>query len=164
MWWDFRDEQIHKRRLYYLTQFATRAPDRSPELLPELLLSASTCICDFFPDNRAIDWVSASAEEQTRKAAKPGIAATALPEIMEWATDSVFKEFGWSNAFYSLDAAQTARTRFFPERTDLVIVGWGCMSLTQQSSWQRRNPPRPRRVLPLPVRPVFVNASAAGKL
>ena len=94
-------------------------------MLPELLLSASSCICDFFPDSWTIDWGSAGTEQRARKAAKPGISATALPGIMEWATNSLSKEFGWPNAFYSLDAAQTARARFFPERTDLVIFGLG---------------------------------------
>ena|SRR5436305_14891985 len=74
-----------------------------PELIPDQVLSASSMICGYFPDTWAIQWVSTDAENRLKKAAAFGISQNDLPHVTAWATGSVFKEFGWPSAFYSLE-------------------------------------------------------------
>ena len=108
---------------YYLTHRAAR--DRSPELLPERLISASNCICQFFPDSWAIEWASESADERLRKAATFGISGVDLPKVIAWATASMQQVFGWPNVFYTLEAAREAREGFLAQDSEVVIFGLG---------------------------------------
>ena len=108
---------------YYLVRPAGRSEDRSPELLPDRLISISGCICEAFPDAWTIDWVEASGEDRARLAAGFGI--TNLAAAMAWATEAFSKSFGWPNAFYTLEAAREARARFLPESAGVVTIGLG---------------------------------------
>jgi hypothetical protein len=58
---------------YYLARKSKRAEYMSPESIPDKVLSASTCICQFFPDVWAIEWTSLSPDERSKKAASVGI-------------------------------------------------------------------------------------------
>jgi hypothetical protein len=89
------------------------------------ILSASDCMCSFFPDTWAIKWSSDSVEDRSKKAAAFGISNTALPEVVAWASESFEKSFGWPSAFYTLEAAQKARARFLPDDPDIVTFGLG---------------------------------------
>ncbi len=107
---------------YYL---ACRLPSPSAcfskNPVPENAISASTAISGFFPDAWAIEWTSEKQEERLRQAALFGISPTDLPAVVEWATASLSEAFGWSNVFYSLEAARKARARFIPEDCDGII-------------------------------------------
>lgn len=85
-------------------------------------ISASSCICDFFPDAWAIEW-SSSPEERRREAEAFGISKDRVPEVVAWATGAMQQEFGWPNEFYTLESAEAARARFIPETKDVVLFG-----------------------------------------
>jgi hypothetical protein len=92
-------------------------------LIPDKVLSASHCICRFFPDAWAIEWTSENVEEKLKKASAFGVSAIDLPTVVTWATESFSTAFGWPNVFYTLKAAQEARERFLPHDSELVIFG-----------------------------------------
>jgi hypothetical protein len=110
---------------YYVARLSRRAEYTSPELIPDRILSASGCICDFFPDTWAIEWTSDTVEDRSRQAAAFGISAIDLPKVMAWTAEFFSKAFGWPSAFYFLDAAQEARARFLPDNSEIVIFGLG---------------------------------------
>ena len=126
---------------YYVTRRSDRGAYISPELMPERVLSASGCICDFFPDTWAIAWTSVPDEERTRKAAGFGISPADLNAVTKWATDSFSKEFGWPDAFYTLEAAQAARARFLPGKPDILIFGLGLHESDAEEFLKAAEPP-----------------------
>jgi hypothetical protein len=110
---------------YYVTRLTERAAHMSPELVPDKLLSASRCICDFFPNDWAITWASVTDEERLKRAAAFGLSSTDLPAVIGWATESFSRTFGWPDSFYKLEAARDARAKLLPADRDTVIVGLG---------------------------------------
>lgn len=110
---------------YYVARLSRRAEYTSSELIPGRILSASGCICDFFPDTWAIDWTSDTVEDRWRQAAAFGISSIDLPKVMAWTAEFFSKAFGWPGAFYFLDAAQEARATFLPDNSEIVIFGLG---------------------------------------
>jgi len=110
---------------FYVARLASRREQMSPELIPAKVLSASGCICDFFPDDWAIEWTSKSLEQRRKKASAFGVSATNFPKVGTWATESFQQAFGWPNAFYTLDAAQEPRARFLPHNSEVVVFGLG---------------------------------------
>ncbi|HSB13750.1 MAG TPA: hypothetical protein VLE22_04780 [Bryobacteraceae bacterium] len=110
---------------YYVTRLSRHAEYMSPELIPDKVISASGCICEFFPDDWAIEWTSESVDDRSRQAAALGISTIDLPKVVTWATESFSKAFGWPSAFYTLEAAQEARARFLSDDSEIVIFGLG---------------------------------------
>jgi hypothetical protein len=110
---------------YYLTRPANRGSYISAKLIPERILSASSCICQFFPDTWAIQWTADDQGERKESAAAFQIPPEKLDRIIQWATDSFEKLFGWPNVFYSLEAAMAARSEFLPKDLDVTVFGLG---------------------------------------
>jgi hypothetical protein len=110
---------------YYLTFRRKRPEWMRAEFTPECILSASPCICDFFPDDWTIEWASMDPATRLKKGQVFGIDAITLPAIVAWGTGAVSSVFGWMSAFYSLDDAREARLRFLPAEMDVAIFGLG---------------------------------------
>src|SRR5690349_14447562 len=90
----------------YFVALATERPSyMNADLLPPRIVSASQCICRFFPDSWAIEWASDSPEERAEAAAAFGITAEQYPQVKHWATNAFEHEFGWPRLFYTLDFA-----------------------------------------------------------
>lgn len=77
---------------YYVARLSERAAHMSPELFPDKVLSASECLCDFFPNAWAIAWASATDEERLKRASAFGLSSSDLPGVIEW-DGIVFKDF-----------------------------------------------------------------------
>jgi hypothetical protein len=110
---------------YYLTIRRECAEWMPAEFTPESVLSASPCICNFFPDDWTIEWASIDAATRSNKAQVFGIDAISLPAIVAWGTGAISSVFGWMSALYSLDDARDVRMRFLPKEMDVVIFGLG---------------------------------------
>src|SRR3954447_12624149 len=110
---------------FYVARLSSRAEYMSAELIPDKVLSASNCICEFFPNAWAIEWTSEKLGERLKQASAFGVSAIDLPKVVRWATESFSTAFGWPNAFYTLEAAQEARERFLPHDSEIVIFGLG---------------------------------------
>jgi len=137
----------------------------SPDLLPERVLSGSPCICDFFPDDWTIEWTSTSADTRVKDAASFGISSPELPAVVDWATKSVEKSFGWTSAFYSLEAAQDARARFFPNNYEIVLFSLALHESIVEDflTYARPSPPQPG-CAPMGEAGIFQCINAARKI
>jgi len=129
---------------YYVTRLSDRGAHIPSELVPDKLLSASACICDFFPNGWAIAWASVTDEERLKRAAAFGVSSSGLPAVLEWATDAFSKDFGWPNTFYELEAAKDARARFLPADGDTVIIGLGLHQDDAEVFLKAATPPAPK--------------------
>jgi hypothetical protein len=129
---------------YYLARPSRRAEYMSPELIPEQVLSASGCICEFFPDDWAIEWASVSNEQRLRAARLFGIAPDNLGGVTEWATENIGKAFGWPSAFYTLEAAEQARVVLLPPDTNVVVFGLGLHEAEVDDFLEAAKPPEVR--------------------
>lgn len=96
----------------------------SGDLLPEQIISGSTCLCPQFPGSYAISWCGDSAEVRVSEFDRIGLRTEQREEATRWATAEFERSYGWPGVFYTLEAALEARTRFFPNG-DLIVVALG---------------------------------------
>lgn len=148
---------------FYVAFLSSLTEYMSPELIPDKVLSASRCICKFFPDAWAIEWTNQQLEERLKQASAFDVSATDLPKVVTWATESISTASGWPNAFYTLEAAQEARERSLPHDSELVIFGLGLhRSDIEAFPAGRRARTRQLRIFPT-GETVFFNVSAAAR-
>ena len=124
---------------YYVTRAAQRDPERSPGVLPDELWSASGCVCQFFPDAWALEWVKS--EDRAERAVAMGVP---VDEAVAWATEAFTKEFGWPNAFYTLDAAQEVKRRWFAADAKVAILGLGLDAADVERFLEAEKPDTPQ--------------------
>lgn len=110
---------------YYLARPLQHSPHASAKRIPERIISASSCLCEFFPGPWAIRWSSDDRDRRERSAAVFGIPAAKIDGVVEWATASFQKIIGWPNTFYTLDAALAARAEFLAKDLDVNVFGLG---------------------------------------
>jgi hypothetical protein len=115
----------------------------SAELVPELIVSASACLCHQFPGDYAVDWCSVTDEERTRKLGEFGIDPTQQAAARKWATENFDDLFGWPGTFYSLRAAIEARTTLIPAATDVRVLGIGLPETKLDDFLRYAAPPPP---------------------
>jgi len=127
---------------YYLAKPSPRAEYMSSELIPEQILSASGCICEFFPDYWAIEWASVSDQERSRAAGSFGIAPDKLGGVIEWATKNLSSAFGWPSAFYTLEAAKQAYAALLPPNMNVVVFGLGLHKADVDDFLEAAQPPK----------------------
>ena len=110
---------------YYLARPAERGAHTSATLIPAKLISASSCICEFFPDSWAIKWSSEHPNEREESASAFRIQPHEIDAVIQWATNAFEKEFGWPNVFYSLEAAFAGRSKILASDVDVAVFGLG---------------------------------------
>lgn len=103
----------------------SRPPYVSSSLLPQTILSASSCVCPQFPSADALDWVIATDEERAAALDKFELAPQFRPSIIEWASATFGNGLGWPTVFYDASLALEAVERFFPHGPRPVILGLG---------------------------------------
>lgn len=96
----------------------------SPSLLPDRILTASSCIVDLVPDDWSIAWTNVESARRQERAARFGLAGAALAEFTAWATDAINTgDLAWPSVFPSLEVARRMRARFLPKAEGLVLFG-----------------------------------------
>jgi hypothetical protein len=93
-------------------------------LLPERILTASSCIIGLAPDTWALAWTQEGGDERRKAAAQFGLSDETLRSITAW-TSSAFDagRVGFPHVLLSLDAALELKRLFMPE--DVVVFGIG---------------------------------------
>jgi hypothetical protein len=128
---------------YLLVRPSPRPSWASASLLPDVLVSASECLCPQFPNTSAIDWVKASEESREESLSDVGVPPGSWTEARAWASERFELDFGWPGVFYTIDAARDARSRFFPRDSKVKIVGLGLPSHCVDEFVRYTTPPVP---------------------
>lgn len=111
---------------FYVSRIVNRPPWISDALLPERLLTLSSCLTDFFPDAWAIEWASYSEAERIAAAAKVGVRANDIPMLIRFATDALDSgRLGWPCVWQSSSAALEAITKFDCSPMEFAILELG---------------------------------------
>jgi hypothetical protein len=127
---------------FLLVKSVPRPEWLSTDLLPEQIVSASTCICPQFPGSYAISWCRDSTESRSTEFDRIGLTTDAREEAIRWATAEFGESFGWPGVFYTLDAALNARSRFFA-KGDLVVIALGLPARYRDTFVSQATPPAP---------------------
>jgi hypothetical protein len=105
---------------YFITKYAHRKNRISSELLPERLVSLSSCISNLLPV--FYGW---KPEIDQQYALDFGIAHEKLSSYSSWSNRNRKAEIGYPDIFYSLEAAREFITEYLPSRDDLLLLGVG---------------------------------------
>lgn len=109
---------------YFVTRLIPRPCVFSSELLPQSILSACSCICDFVPDSWCIAWAD-SDDRREKEASKFRIDAVNLTSLIEFVTTEFGRKFGWPNVCFTRATAEEIASRFVPPEVDPLIFGLG---------------------------------------
>jgi hypothetical protein len=104
---------------YFITKYAQRDENRSPDLLPERLVSLSTHINGGMV---SVYW-GWDLDRHGDEAIAFGISAEKLPNFKEWSNRTHEIDIGHPDVFYSLHAARQFIKAFLPIRDELVLIG-----------------------------------------
>lgn len=126
---------------YLLLKPVPRPEWLSSDLLPDQIISGSTCLCPQFPGSYAISWCGDSAEVRAAEFDRIGLPADQRDEASRWATAEFERSFGWPGVFYDLEAAREARARFFPAG-DVMVVALGLPAAYHAKFVAESTPPK----------------------
>ena len=91
---------------FYVTRFLEK-PAGLDDILPDRLLTLSSCLTEFLPDAWAFRWASDPDSEAVAALGKLGLSPDLLPIIRELVDSaSASGELGWPNVWQSLPAAK----------------------------------------------------------
>lgn len=112
---------------YFITKLTKRPEYMSPQLLPDLIVSASDCIVDIFPNFWAISWAGGiTNEERKQQANKFGLPTKSLEELINWTTECLAKdELAYPTMFINFDDAKTFIKNFGTSIPNTVLLGIG---------------------------------------
>jgi hypothetical protein len=108
---------------FLVTRRLPRPGYSAADLLPTLIVSASSDIATFVPDVWAIAWCGVEPEDRRAEAAKLGIAPERVEGLVAAVTARVAdaERYGWPNIAFSLDAAWEMARLAAPEGGLLVL-------------------------------------------
>jgi len=101
------------------------------DLLPEKLISLSTCMCP----RVSVGWGWNPGDKQA--ALDFGIPPERLDDFIDWCGYASEKEIGVWSMFYSVDIARHFIRRFLPDKTDLKLIGVGLPKDLAANNWPR---------------------------
>jgi hypothetical protein len=111
---------------YLLGRPAARPHWASQTLLPERIVTASSCIVDFVPGIWALRWAQTGDGDRRTAAAKFGIRGAAVESAIERVTRAHEEgEFLWPCVFRNVGVAQSFAAEFLGEAIDVALLGIG---------------------------------------
>ena len=110
---------------YLLLREAPRPSSSSQELLPERILSASTCISPQFPGTYSIEWAAGTEAERSAAFDKIGLPVERRQAAVSWATEQFDRAIGWPGVFLQCADALETRDRFFAGVPAPSVLGLG---------------------------------------
>lgn len=106
---------------YHIIKPATRASCMNENVLHEIILSASRCICDFFPDINVV-W-SKSKKKKEEYMRTFGLDSHTYDEMEQWINKEFENNFDFPDVFNSFESAIEFRHKFLYNQNDLRIIG-----------------------------------------
>jgi hypothetical protein len=111
---------------YVIGRRVPRPACMSQGLLPDQIISMSSCITEFTPDTWALQWCGLSAQEQIAEAGKFGIPPGSVGSLVEKMTRAFDTgEFLWPCVFPTIRLAREFFEAFIPEPQQAIILGAG---------------------------------------
>ncbi len=104
---------------YFITKFADRAAYMQADLLPDRLLSLSSCIN---PGKVSVYW-GWDIDQHRDEALAFGVPQDKLPEFVTWSQATGDVDYSHPDVFYTLEAAKEFIEAFLPNRGDLALIG-----------------------------------------
>jgi hypothetical protein len=96
-------------------------PDSMSSMLPPKILTLSNCLADVAPDMWAVNWEDWTDQDRANKAAKFGIPARVMPDLVKWFSAEIGP--GFPNAFSSLRVARQFSGYATGNRTPVIGIG-----------------------------------------
>lgn len=130
---------------YFIAKPADRDAGRSEGLLPDKLLSFSTCIGPHLPDDWMFDWMKGKQgydlEGRLQDAAEYGLAPDQARAAIAWTTQHYPEDVAHSGSFYTLETARDFAAKFLPYNNELAIYGLGLHQSLAHDFLQNGKPP-----------------------
>lgn len=106
---------------YYIIKPIPWADWMNGDVLPELVLSASSCICDFYPDISVIWNKSRKKKKEYMKAI--GLDSCTYDKMEYWLNEEFENNFDYPDVFNSYESAIEFCQKFLYNQSDLRIIG-----------------------------------------
>lgn len=140
-----------------ITRPAPRPPHCSPTLMPDRVLSASTCRAGFIPDTWCIEWSQDKREHRLEQARLFGLDDAKLAAVTEWVTPRLGDTIGWPRVLIDLDCARELVSTFLNHLPDITVLELA-LHRDQAETLRREIESQPDRGLTQTGRTGFVEA------
>lgn len=109
---------------YYLIKPIERPEYMDKNIIPDSIFSASSCICDFYPEMTQV-WTD-SKKIKNRYISELNFTKSTFDQMEKW-IDEEFnrKEFGFPHVFNSVGSAKNFYRKFFLHIPDMKLIGIG---------------------------------------
>ena len=129
---------------FLVTREVERPPYLSADLLPSVLVSASSCIAAFAPDTWCIEWTQDTPERRTEDAEAFGLNSGMMRELTAWVTPQFDKTIHWPNVISNLDTANELVERFLVALGDVRVLELA-LHVTMVNDFCREAEPPPQK-------------------
>lgn len=106
---------------YFIIKSIPRTEWMNHDVLPESILSASSCICDFYPDSSFVFNKSRKIKKKYMK--EIGIDFFEYKQMEDWLNKESENHFDYPNVFSSPNSANEFRQKFLYNQSGLRIIG-----------------------------------------
>lgn len=110
---------------FYLIEETERAEYMSKEIVPQKLISLSSCICEKFPDYWAYQGDKNAIKDAERISLKYGIDKEIMTKLAEEIYQKSEKSIGWPNVFYDKETAIEFYRKFFTKIPNVKLIEVG---------------------------------------
>jgi hypothetical protein len=110
----------------YVARILERPEGLGSDLLPEKLLTLSSCLTEMFPGWWAFRWASCTEAARTEAITKLGLPASSLPSLIERVTELFDADLlRWPCVWASVDAARAAVAEFQLDESRFALLELG---------------------------------------
>lgn len=106
---------------YFIIKSISRTEWMNHDVLPESILSASSCICDFYPDSSVV--FNKSRKKKKKYMKEIGIDFLEYKQMEDWLNKESENHFDYPNVFSSPNSANEFRQKFLYNQSGLRIIG-----------------------------------------
>lgn len=110
---------------FLVTREINRPSYVSATLLPDRIISASSCIAPFIPDTWCIEWTQDTPEERIENAKGFALDFNTLGKVTAWATPKFGKTIGWPNVITDFHSAKELVDLFISTLPDFKVLELG---------------------------------------
>jgi len=107
---------------FVITPKVPRLTYFSVELLPDHLVSLSSCIACFLPDAWCIEWADADSGGLPEEAQVFGLEPATFADLTSWVTERFGQSIAWPNIIRTLDVAEQLYSTFLNTRGNFKLL------------------------------------------
>jgi hypothetical protein len=134
------DREMFVSAGFYIVRTIPRPDYTDPRLIPDRVVTVSSCIGEFAPDTWCIEWSNDSEAERVATAKHFGLGEQQMYCLISEMTEAFDIEFGWPNVIWNIEFARSIAKSFLADTPDVRIIELGLQNEYIEAFCRGREP------------------------